>query len=67
MRNSIFGNKTATVGLISGLLMVIPSTAGTVGFVCSLLSLIPWMIFLIMMGGTFRKLSRATSMPIFFP
>ncbi len=59
MRNSIFGNRTATVGLISGLLMVIPSTAGTIGLVCSLLSLIPWMIFLIMMMGTFRKLSRA--------
>ncbi|MGB4408057.1 MAG: hypothetical protein WBI82_14440 [Sphaerochaeta sp.] len=40
MRNSIFGNRTATVGLISGLLMVIPSTAGTAGLVCSLLSLI---------------------------
>ena len=60
MRNSVFGNKTATVGLISGLLMVIPSTAGTVGLVCSLLSLIPWMIFHIMMMGTFRKLSRST-------
>ncbi|MDY0287972.1 MAG: hypothetical protein RBR15_04015 [Sphaerochaeta sp.] len=59
MRGSIFGNRTATVGLISGILMVIPSTAGTVGLVCSLLSLIPWMIFLIMMAGTFRKLSHA--------
>ncbi|MDY0287956.1 MAG: hypothetical protein RBR15_03935 [Sphaerochaeta sp.] len=57
MRGSIFGNRTATVGLISGILMVIPSTAGTIGLVCSLLSLIPWMIFLIMMTGTFRKLS----------
>ncbi|MDD4574183.1 MAG: hypothetical protein PHR69_08210 [Sphaerochaeta sp.] len=59
MRNSIFGNRTAMVGLISGILMIIPSTAGTVGLVCSLLSLIPWMIFLIMMTGTFRKLSRS--------
>ncbi len=59
MRNSIFGNRTATVGLISGFLMVIPSTAGTIGLVCSLLSLIPWMLFLIMMIGTFRKLSRS--------
>jgi hypothetical protein len=59
MRGSIFGNRTATVGLISGFLMVIPSTAGTIGLVCSLLSLIPWMIFLIMMIGTFRKLSRS--------
>jgi len=59
MRGSIFKNRTATVGLISGLLMVIPSTAGTIGLICSLLSLIPWMIFLIMMMGTFRKLSRS--------
>lgn len=59
MRGSIFGNRTATVGLISGILMVIPSNAGTIGLVCSLLSLIPWMFFLIMMAGTFRKLSRS--------
>ena len=59
MRDSIFKNRTATVGLISGFLMVIPSTAGTIGLVCSLLSLIPWMIFLIMMMGTFRELSRS--------
>lgn len=59
MRGSIFGNRTATVGLISGFLMVIPSTAGTVGLVCSLLSLIPWMVFLIMMMGTFKRLSRS--------
>lgn len=59
MRGSIFGNRTATVGLISGILMVIPSNAGTIGLVCSLLSLIPWMIFLIMMARTLRKLSRS--------
>ncbi|MDD3903002.1 MAG: hypothetical protein WC136_03160 [Sphaerochaeta sp.] len=55
MYNSRFGNTTATIGLISGLLMAIPSTAGVIGLVFSILSLIPWMLFLFCLVRTFSK------------
>ncbi|NCC14630.1 MAG: DUF4386 family protein [Spirochaetia bacterium] len=38
--------KIGVIGLISGILMSIPSTAGMIGLVFSILSLIPWMFFL---------------------
>jgi hypothetical protein len=38
--------KIGAIGLISGILMSIPSTAGMIGLVFSILSLIPWMFFL---------------------
>jgi len=41
----IFSRRTAAIGLASGLLMMIPSTAGTLGMVFALASLVPWVIF----------------------
>lgn len=38
--------KIGIIGLGSGILMSIPSTAGMLGLVFSILSLIPWLIFL---------------------
>ena len=38
--------KIGVIGLISGILMSIPSTAGMIGLAFSILSLIPWMFFL---------------------
>ncbi|ADY12283.1 DUF4386 family protein [Sphaerochaeta globosa] len=38
--------KIGIIGLVSGILMSIPSTAGMLGLVFSILSLIPWLIFL---------------------
>lgn len=48
-----FGKSTATWGLIAGIFMIIPSTAGTVGLIFSLISLIPWIVFSVLIG---RKL-----------
>lgn len=56
--SGIFSNRTAVVGLISGILMVVPSTAGIIGLIFSLLSLIPWIVFCIMIAARLRKLSR---------
>lgn len=53
-----FSNRTAIIGLISGILMVVPSTAGMIGLIFSLLSLIPWIVFCIMIAIRLRKLSR---------
>lgn len=55
--SGIFSNRTAVIGLISGILMVVPSTAGLIGLVFSLLSLIPWLIFCILIAIRLRKLS----------
>ena len=38
--------KIGIIGLVSGVLMSIPSTAGLLGLVFSLLSLIPWLLFI---------------------
>ncbi len=48
-----FGKTAAVWGLIAGILMIIPSTAGTIGLIVSLMSLIPWIVFSILAG---RKL-----------
>ncbi|RYM33358.1 DUF4386 family protein [Brumimicrobium glaciale] len=52
-KSNIFNKATAAWGLIAGIFMIIPSTAGTIGLVFSLISLIPWIIFSILIG---RKL-----------
>lgn len=48
--------KIGAIGLISGILMSIPSTAGTLGLVFSILSLIPWMVFLALLYKPLRSL-----------
>jgi hypothetical protein len=45
LKGTVFGRATAYAGLLSGLLMVVPSTAGTIGLVFSLASLVPWAVF----------------------
>jgi hypothetical protein len=44
-RSADFGKATAYAGVLSGVLMLVPSTAGTVGLICSLASLVPWAVF----------------------
>ncbi len=56
-RSPLYGKATAAWGLSSGILMMIPSTAGTVGLVFSVLSLIPWYVFAVRFAFVFRKLS----------
>lgn len=59
LKSNVFTKKTAVIGLVSGVLMVIPSTAGTIGLIFSLLSLIPWYIFSILVAKRFFSLSKA--------
>jgi hypothetical protein len=54
-KSEYFGKSTATWGVIAGVFMIIPSTAGTIGLIFSLISLIPWIVFSILIG---RKLIR---------
>ncbi len=46
LRSDLFGKGIAIVGLVSGILMSIPSSAGTIGLIFSLASLVPWAVFL---------------------
>ena len=50
-----FTRTTAIWGLASAALMIIPSTAGTIGLIFSLLSLVPWVVFSILIAGRMRK------------
>jgi hypothetical protein len=58
LRSTVFSKRTAYVGLIAGLFMVIPATAGTLGVIFSMLSLIPWVLFLVMIARHFLQMSR---------
>ncbi len=53
LKSFVFSRSTAVFGLISALLMSIPSTFGTIGLIFSMLSLIPWYIFCIKIASVF--------------
>lgn len=60
MFKSGFYNKTTAVwGLLAAIFMIIPSTAGTIGLVFSLLSLIPWYVFGIRFASVFAGIWKA--------
>jgi len=55
LRTGIFGTAAAYAGLLSGAAMLVPPTAGTVGLVLSLVSLVPLVAWLILVA---RRLLR---------
>ncbi len=57
-RSKVYSRKTATWGLISAIFMTIPANFGMIGLVFSLLSLIPWYVFCILILKVFFKLSN---------
>lgn len=48
-------------GLASGFFMIVPSSAGVLGMIFSLLSLVPWMVFIALLMINFRKFAADTS------
>lgn len=60
-KNSQFKKSDAVWGLTSGVLMIIPSTAGKIGLIFSLLSLIPWTVFSIIIFIRFINLCKNES------
>jgi len=58
LKSMVFSRTTAVIGLISGVLMMIPSTAGTIGIIFSLASLIPWYVFSILTAKQFLRMSK---------
>jgi hypothetical protein len=57
-KSKTYDKTTATFGLSSAILMTIPSTAGKIGIVFSLLSLVPWYVFSIRFAVVFNKLGK---------
>jgi hypothetical protein len=58
LRSTIFSNAAAYAGLALGALTLIPATAGTVGVICSLLSLMPTVIWLILIARRLFQLAQ---------
>lgn len=58
-RHTFYTRATSISGLISGFLMIIPSSVGTIGLIFSLLSLIPWIIFSLLVFIRLAKVKRA--------
>lgn len=57
-KSDYYDKATASWGLFSAILMTIPSTAGTIGLIFSLLSLIPWYVFSLRFVLVFNRLSK---------
>ena len=58
LKDSFYSKRTAIFGLVSGVLMIIPSSVGMVGMVFALLSLIPWIGFSILVMMRLFKLNQ---------
>ena len=61
LKSELFSRATAIWGLAAGVLMSIPSTAGTIGLIFSLASLVPWAVFLALVLRRFFKLAKLGS------
>jgi hypothetical protein len=48
LKDSFYTKATGIIGLISGILMSVPSSIGMIGMVMALLSLIPWIVFCVL-------------------
>ncbi len=58
LRSDIFSKGTAYWGIAAGGLMIIPSSAGMIGMAFALASLVPWMVFAILIARRFFQLGR---------
>jgi hypothetical protein len=53
LKSVLFSKATAYVGMVMGVLMLVPPTVGTIGLLLSLISLIPTLIWLILIARSF--------------
>jgi hypothetical protein len=58
LQSTIFSRTTAYVGLVMGVMMAVPPTVGSVGIWLSLLSLIPTVVWLILLVRGFYQLEH---------
>jgi hypothetical protein len=60
LRSHVFSKTTAYVGIIASVLMFVPPTVGTVGLYLSIVSLIPTIIWLILIARRLFRLGQAS-------
>lgn len=61
MRHSrVFSKNTAYIGICAGVLMLLPSTFGTIGLIFAFASLFPWILFSILIARTFFQIAQNT-------
>ncbi len=60
LQSNIFSKATAYVGIVMGILMLVPPTVGTIGLLLSLISLIPTLIWLIPISRRLFQLGQAS-------
>lgn len=58
LRSKVFNSLTAYAGLVAGALMLVPASAGTVGLIFSLASLVPTVLFLALVARTFFQMAE---------
>jgi hypothetical protein len=58
LHSSIFGRNTAYAGISAGILMLVPSTVGTIGLIFAFVSLVPWAIFSILITRRLLQLEH---------
>jgi hypothetical protein len=58
IKDNKFRKSTSYIGLVSGILMTVPATAGTIGMTMALLSLVPWSIFSILVIQDFSRIIK---------
>ena len=61
LRGNIFSKGTAYVGILMGVLMLVPPTVGTIGLLLSLISLVPTLIWLILIARRLFQLGQGVS------
>ena len=61
LRGNIFSKGTAYLGILMGVLMLIPPTVGTIGLLLSLISLVPTLIWLILIARRLFQLGQGVS------
>ena len=59
-----FKKSVGLWGLASGFFMIIPSSAGVLGMIFSLLSLIPWVVFIALLMINFKKYATDTKFTV---
>ncbi len=57
LRGKVFSKATAYIGIAAGILMLVPPTVGAIGLIFSLLSLIPWVVWLFLFARRLFQLS----------
>lgn len=62
LRSTLFSKVTASVGLVTGVLMIIPSSVGTIGLYLALLSLVPFAIWCILIARRLFQLAQGGSL-----